>query len=95
MEDKKLTGILQDLQDDLITVDEAKAKLCDLHSVSDSFEVGIEVKITKRIHGHEFEIGEVVEIVDKEIDGSDVIWWCSNEVGKWCIEEDEAERYYR
>lgn len=34
MEDKKLTGILQALQDDLITVDEAKAKLCDLHNVS-------------------------------------------------------------
>jgi len=34
MEDKKLTGILQALQDDLITVDEAKTKLCDLHNVS-------------------------------------------------------------
>ena len=34
MEDKKLTGILQALQDDSITVDEAKAKLCDLHNVS-------------------------------------------------------------
>ncbi len=33
-DDRKLTGILQALQDDLITVDEAKAKLCDLHNVS-------------------------------------------------------------
>ena len=67
-------------------------ELLNLFSVSDSFEVGIEVKITKRIHGHEFEIGDVVEIVEKEIDGDDVLWWCSNGVHKWCIDEDEAER---
>lgn len=60
-----------------------------------TFEVGIEVKITKRLHGHEFEIGEVVEIVGEEIDGNDIFWWCSNGTEKWCIEADEAEIYYR
>jgi len=34
MDEKKTVGILQALQDDLITVDEAKTKLCDLHNVS-------------------------------------------------------------
>ena len=92
--EKEIWEIVKALDKKKLTAIEAHKKLCSLYFDRDVFEVGIEVKITKRINGHGFKIGEVVKIIDKEIDGNNVFWWCGNSVDKWCIEEDEAKIYY-
>ena len=51
------------------------------------FAVGAEVEIHECIHGHEFEFGEKVILIERDED-----MWCSiNEKGvRWFIGEDEA-----
>lgn len=55
--------------------------------VSKSFAVGVEVEITDCIKGHEFNIGEKVELVEFD----DNMWIARNEKGdEWYINEEEA-----
>ncbi len=67
-----------------------KLKLLGIGGVSKSFASGAKVQITHCIKGHEFEIGEIVEIVDYH---KDDLWLAkslerSNQ--QWYINEEEA-----
>lgn len=52
--------------------------------------VGKHVKIHSNISGHEFEIGQVVKIVDYDDDGCGADWTCSDGKANWWVREDEA-----
>lgn len=56
------------------------------------FKIGMRIKITRCLHGHEFEIGEVVKIIgnEREYDLS-LSWLCRNGHGiEWYISEQEG-----
>ena len=55
------------------------------------WEEGKSVRITHCIYGHEFEIGEVVQIVDYYGDGGRAEWYCTNGKTYWYISENEGE----
>ena len=64
-----------------------QAKQLTLAAVSKSFAVGVEVEITDCIKGHEFDIGEKVELVEFD----DSMWIARNKKGtEWYINEEEA-----
>jgi len=55
------------------------------------FAIGKKVKIKDRIHGHEFKIGEVVEIEFFHKNAETLPWLCKSKEGeRWWIDEDEA-----
>lgn len=54
------------------------------------FAVGKKVMICGQKHGHEFEIGQVVEIVGYDEDARVLRWVCKNGEERWWISEDEA-----
>lgn len=54
------------------------------------FKVGDKVRVTERKNGHEFEIGEVVEITD--IHPIDNDYRCSNGYTNWYLKEDELKK---
>jgi hypothetical protein len=53
------------------------------------FAIGKHVRIHDRIHGHEFEIGQVVQIVNHDNKYAQP-WLCSDGEENWWIGEDEA-----
>jgi len=57
---------------------------------SRSFALGECVKVLHCFHGHEFEIGEIVCIIDKsDYNGA---WLCRNEEGiAWYLHDEEGE----
>tara|TARA_R110002073_G_scaffold33547_7_gene100708 strand:+ start:1205 stop:1531 length:327 start_codon:yes stop_codon:yes gene_type:complete len=58
-----------------------------LDLVSKSFIAGDVVEITGWIHGHEFELGEKVTLIEKD----DGLWVSKNKDGvQWYISEEEA-----
>ena len=71
---------------ELITKSQAKNnEVLDL--VSKSFIAGDVVEITGWIHGHEFELGEKVTLIEKD----DGLWVSKNKDGvQWYISEEEA-----
>lgn len=57
--------------------------------VSSTFAVGKKVKVEHCFHGHEFDIGEVVTIVEHEA-GAATSWLCTNGKVSWWLSESEA-----
>ena len=57
--------------------------------VSRTFAVGKKVKVEHCFHGHEFDIGEVVAIVEHEA-GATTSWLCTNGKASWWLSESEA-----
>lgn len=56
-------------------------KLCNLHFVSKSFVSGSRVEITGCFIGHEFEIGEIVTLIEENGE-------------QWLAENSKGERWY-
>lgn len=80
----------QKLGNDLIEI--AKKHLTKqfaISGVSKSFALGENVKIDRCIHGHEFELGQVVTIVEYE-PSQTTSWLCSDGRNQWWLSEDEA-----
>ena len=62
-------------------------EICILFNISNHFSIGLNVKITHCIKGHDFKIGEIVELVDFD----DNMWIARNKKGnEWYINEEEA-----
>lgn len=57
--------------------------------VSKSFALGKTVKVNRCIYGHEFNLGETVDIIDYEPNQT-TRWLCSNGRNQWWLSEDEA-----
>jgi hypothetical protein len=53
------------------------------------FELGKRVKIDRCIYGHNFEIGQTVEIIDHE-KSQKTDWLCTDGTNSWWISEDEG-----
>jgi len=60
---------------------ETKVKNLDLHGVSKSFVSGSKVEITGCFIGHEFEIGEIVTLIEENGE-------------QWLAENSKGERWY-
>ena len=60
-----------------------------LHDVSKSFALGKTVVVNRCIYGHEFNLGETVDIIDYE-PSQTTSWLCSNGKNQWWLSEDEA-----
>ena len=65
------------------------SKNCGKPLVSSTFAVGKKVKVEHCFHGHEFDIGEVVAIVEHEA-GATTSWLCTNGKASWWLSESEA-----
>lgn len=61
-------------------------------SESNEFKIGSRVKITACLHGHEFEIGDIVTIIEREDEYEEsVSWRAINKYGvDWYITEEEG-----
>ena len=66
-----------------------KLKLLGIGGVSKSFALGKTVMVNRCIYGHEFNLGETVDIVDYE-PSQTTSWLCSNGKNQWWLSEDEA-----
>lgn len=60
--------------------------------VCEHFDIGKRVKINSCIHGHDFDIGQIVEIVDYE-PSQTTSWLCTDGTNSWWIGEQEADLY--
>ena len=91
MEEKTLQ-ILTKVKNGEITPKIAQEQLFVLFGVSGCFTIGARIQITHCIHGHEYEIGEVVTIIDHEVeDNQTTSWLCRNVHGQeWYINEKEG-----
>ena len=85
-------SILQKVKNGELTPQVAQEQLFVLFGVSGCFTIGAKIQITKCIHGHEYEIGEVVTIIDhEEEDNQTTSWLCRNVHGtEWYINEEEG-----
>ena len=54
------------------------------------FLEGDQVRIIDQIHGHEFAIGEQVELIEADDTGL-FDWYASNDLQGWYVNEDEIE----
>lgn len=68
---------------------EAVQQALSIANVSKPFAVGENVKVDRCIHGHEFELGQVVTIVEYE-PSQTTSWLCSDGRNQWWLSEDEA-----
>lgn len=68
---------------------EYETKQCDIPIVSTRFELGKRVKIDRCIYGHNFEIGQTVEIVDHEASQT-TSWLCTDGTNSWWLSEEEG-----
>lgn len=85
-------SILEKVKNGELTPQIAQEQLFVLFGVSGCFTIGAKIQITKCIHGHEYEIGEVVTIIDHEEENNQTTsWLCRNVHGKeWYICEEEG-----
>lgn len=90
--EKETLSILEKVKNGQLTLQMAKEQLFVLFGVSNCFSIGTKVQITKCINGHEFEIGEIVTIINRENDDNgEVMWLCRSARGKeWYIDEEEG-----
>ena len=89
---RETLSILQKVKNGELTPQVAQKQLFILFGVSCCFTIGAKIQITKCIHGHEYEIGEVVIIIDHEEENNQTTsWLCRNVNGKeWYINEEEG-----
>jgi hypothetical protein len=65
-------------------------KSANVYMKTAKWKVGDKVKILNRSYGHEFKIGEIVTILEKDDEVED--WLCQADNGKkWWVRETEAE----
>ena len=85
-------SILEKVKTGELTTQVAQEQLFVLFGVSGCFTIGAKIQITKCIHGHEYEIGEVVTVIDHEEENNETTsWLCRNVHGKeWYINEEEG-----
>ena len=85
-------SILEKVKTGELTPQVAQEQLFVLFGVSGCFTIGTKIQITKCIHGHEYEIGEVVTIIDHEEENNQTTsWLCRNIHGReWYINEEEG-----
>ena len=85
-------SILEKVKNGQLTMQVAQEQLFVLFGIIGCFTIGAKIQITKCIHGHEYEIGEVVTIIDHEEENNQTTsWLCRNVHGKeWYINEDEG-----
>lgn len=57
--------------------------------VSGSWSIGRKVEVTGCFHGHDFEIGEVVKIIEHEPRDT-ASWLCTNGKDNWWLSESEG-----
>lgn len=74
---------------DLETIANKHFEQLAIQRVSKSFAVGENVKVDRCIHGHEFELGQVVTIVEHE-PSQTTSWLCSDGRNQWWLSEGEA-----
>ena len=89
---RETLSILEKVKNGELTPKVAQKQLFVLFGVSGCFTIGAKIQITKCIHGHEYEIGEVVTIIDHEEENNQTTsWLCRNVHGKeWYINEEEG-----
>ena len=89
---RETLSILKKVKNGELTPQVALKQLFVLFGVSGCFTIGAKIQITKCIHGHEYEIGEVVTIIDHEEEYNQTTsWLCRNTNGKeWYINEEEG-----
>lgn len=84
-------SILEKVKTGELTTQVAQEQLLVLFGVSGCFTIGAKIQIIRCIHGHEYEIGEVVTIIDHEEDNKTTSWRCRNTYGaEWYINEEEG-----
>ena len=88
---RETLSILKKVKNGELTPQVAQKQLFVLFGVSGYF-IGAKIQITKCIHGHEYEIGEVVTIIDHEEENNEATpWLCRNTHGKkWYINKKEG-----
>lgn len=86
---RETLSILKKVKNGELTPQVAQKQLFVLFGVSGCFTIGARIQITHCIHGHEYEIGEVVTIIDHEPDER-TSWLCESKNGQWYICEDEG-----
>lgn len=57
--------------------------------VSGSWAIGRKVEVNRCFHGHDFEIGEIVEIIEHE-PRETASWLCTNGKDNWWLSESEG-----
>ena len=89
---RETLSILKKVKNGELTPQVAQEQLFVLFGVSGCFTIGAKIQITKCIHGHEYEIGEIVTIIDHEEENNQTTsWLCRNTHGKeWYINEEEG-----
>ena len=91
---EKTLSILERVKNGELSINLAQEELFSLFKFDGfkkDFEIGDQVRIVKRIKGHNFEIGEVVTIIDKNDRG---VFDCKNNLGKkWFVVDDEVELF--
>jgi len=80
------TDTLNHKRDELVNT---LKKQLSIYNVSKSFALGENVKVDRCIHGHEFELGQVVTIVEYE-PSQTTSWLCSDGRNQWWLSEDEG-----
>lgn len=87
----EVLSILEKVKTGELTTQVAQEQLFVLFGVSSGFTIGAKIQITRCIHGHEYEIGEVVTIIEQEEDNQTTILKCRNIHGaEWYINEEEG-----
>ena len=91
MEEKTLQ-ILTKVKNGELTPQIAQEQLFVLFGISGCFVIGARIQITRCIYGHEYEIGEVVTIIEhEEKNNQTTSWLCRNVYGEeWYINEEEG-----
>lgn len=89
---RETLSILKKVKNGELTPQVAQKQLFVLFGISGCFTIGAKIQITECIHGHEYEIGEVVTIIDHEEENNQTTsWLCRNFHGKeWYINEEEG-----
>ena len=67
-----------------ILIDQIIAKYTE---TTPTYKSGDSVRVIKCLYGHEFKIGEIIELLNAEDDG----WFAINENDKWWVTEEEFE----
>ena len=90
--EEQVNKLIEKIENDSIShydFNEVLDMLKDLLVSNKVFAIGQMIKVTSCIHGHEFELNDIVAIIDYE-PSQTTQWLCSNGKRKWWLNEDEA-----
>lgn len=80
------TTVLNHKRDEVVSM---LKKQLSIYNLIQSFAIGENVKVDRCIYGHEFELGQVVTIVEYE-PSQTTSWLCSDGRNQWWLSEDEV-----